>query len=378
MSRQRLRPSLGESSQVVCPRCNGQGVIRGVESLALSILRVLEEDALKEKISRVLIQAPLSVATFLLNEKRQVLSAIELRSGVQVVVMPNPELETPQYLIERLRAEEISEEVGPSYQMTIAVEKPVEPQLVTSSNRPAGEEPAVRLGPPPTPPEESVQEGSVPSTSLVPRVSWIQKVWSMFWPPAQPILAEVPTAVPPVFTISMPAGSPPREIRPTPPRDPRRFGSSNRNGDRRPPREVRPPRPNRFEKPEARPVEPEATRVDRPEGRLLRGESARVEPETDVPVAVTMHVEGVLPPQKVSAPEESFTLLREEVDQTKSEVLLMEEETQDSMAQDVPEAGPSPSVVDRKMIRRGRRGGRRRRRDGEAETISPIDAGEKE
>jgi len=380
MSRQRLRPSLGESSQVVCPRCNGQGVIRGVESLALSILRVLEEDALKEKISRVLIQAPVSVATFLLNEKRQVLSAIELRSGVQVVVTPNPELETPQYLIERLHTEETPEEVRPSYQMTIAIEKPAELQPTISPNRPAGEEPAVRLGPPPTThPEESTKEDSVSEISSTPRVSWIQKVWSMLWPPTQPVPAGIPVAVPPVFTISMPAGSSPREVRPTPPRDPRRFGSPNRNaGDRRPPREIRPPRQNRFEKTEARPTEPESTRVDRPEGRLLRGESTRVEPEANAPLVVVTRVEEVLPLQEVSAPEESFILLREEVDQSGSEILPMEEEAQDPMAQDSPEAGSSPSSVDRKMIRRGRRGGRRRRRDGEAETISPVDTGEKE
>jgi ribonuclease E len=107
MSRQRLRPSLGESSQLVCPRCRGQGTIRGVESLALSILRIIEEEAMKESTQRILAQLPLSVATFLLNEKRRAIQAIEERQDLEVIILPNEHLETPDYRIERIRTQDL-------------------------------------------------------------------------------------------------------------------------------------------------------------------------------------------------------------------------------------------------------------------------------
>jgi len=103
MSRQRLRPSLGESSQLVCPRCEGHGTVRGVESIALSILRVIEEEAMKDNTARVVTQMPVEVATFLLNEKRDVLTEIEQRQKVNVLLVPNSDLETPHYTIERIR-----------------------------------------------------------------------------------------------------------------------------------------------------------------------------------------------------------------------------------------------------------------------------------
>jgi len=103
MSRQRLRASLGDSSQNVCPRCDGQGSIRGVESLALSVLRVVEEEAMKDKTARVIADLPVSVATFLLNEKRDILFEIESRQSVNITLIPNTNLETPHYEVRRLR-----------------------------------------------------------------------------------------------------------------------------------------------------------------------------------------------------------------------------------------------------------------------------------
>ncbi len=103
MSRQRLRPSIEESTQIVCPRCHGVGVIRGVESMGLSILRLLEEEAMKENTKRVTVQLPVDVATFLLNEKRPQLTAIEQRYNLHVLIVPNEHLETPHYLMERIR-----------------------------------------------------------------------------------------------------------------------------------------------------------------------------------------------------------------------------------------------------------------------------------
>ena len=107
MSRQRLRPSLSESSHIPCPRCHGQGSIRDVESLALSVLRLLEEEALKEKTGRVIAHLPIAVATYLLNEKRAIMSEFESRCKVAITVIPNADLEVPHYELTRIRADEL-------------------------------------------------------------------------------------------------------------------------------------------------------------------------------------------------------------------------------------------------------------------------------
>ena len=106
MSRQRLRASLGESSNIPCPRCDGQGTIRGIESLALAVLRVIEEESIKEGTAKVIAQLPVDAATFLLNEKRQAITDIENRHDVDIVLIPTPEMETPQYVIQRVRTSE--------------------------------------------------------------------------------------------------------------------------------------------------------------------------------------------------------------------------------------------------------------------------------
>jgi len=117
MSRQRLRPSLGESSQIVCPRCEGHGRMRSVESLSLSILRLAEEHAMKENTGQVLVQAPTEIANFLLNEKRRALSEIEKRHDAPIVIVSDEQLHTPHYEVTRIRENELGEETSkPSYQ----------------------------------------------------------------------------------------------------------------------------------------------------------------------------------------------------------------------------------------------------------------------
>ena len=106
MSRQRLRPSLEETSGHVCPRCNGTGVIRDIQSTGLSILRLIEEEAAKENTGQVRAIVPVPVATFLLNEKRILIAAIEARHSVRVVILPNPNMETPHYEVLRLRPDD--------------------------------------------------------------------------------------------------------------------------------------------------------------------------------------------------------------------------------------------------------------------------------
>ncbi|TGN41314.1 ribonuclease E [Marinobacter confluentis] len=117
MSRQRLRPSLGETRSEVCPRCEGQGTIRGIESLALSIMRLIFEESSKEKTGEVRAIVPVAVATFLLNEKRKQLADIEARQEVQVVVVPAPHMETPHFEIVRMRDDETGAEHVSSYQV---------------------------------------------------------------------------------------------------------------------------------------------------------------------------------------------------------------------------------------------------------------------
>ncbi len=106
MSRQRLRPSLGETRSEVCPRCNGQGTIRDIESLALSIMRLIYEEASKEKTGQVRAVVPVPVATFLLNEKRKQIVDIESKQSVNVVIVPNESLDTPHFEVLRIREDE--------------------------------------------------------------------------------------------------------------------------------------------------------------------------------------------------------------------------------------------------------------------------------
>jgi ribonuclease E len=113
MSRQRLRPSLGESSQETCPRCDGHGTIRSIESLALSILRLVEEEAMKEFTGQIVVQAPIEVANFLLNEKRSDLQRVENRHHVPVMLLGNEHMDRPRFEIHRVRKSDVTSD--PSY-----------------------------------------------------------------------------------------------------------------------------------------------------------------------------------------------------------------------------------------------------------------------
>ncbi len=164
MSRQRLRPSLGESSQIVCPRCTGQGTIRGVESLSLSVLRVIEDEVMKDNTARVIAHVPVDVGTFLLNEKRDLLAMLEARHKIAVMLIPTPALETPNFDIQRIRADEAATgRPQASYDMTMTRED-VEAQVLFEEPRVEAELPAVRAVSPPTP----APMPAAPATSLAP------------------------------------------------------------------------------------------------------------------------------------------------------------------------------------------------------------------
>ena len=128
LSRQRMRPSLGETNHAACPRCSGTGHIRGIESTALHILRITQEEAMKDNSAIIQVQLPVEAATFLLNEKRADIHKIEQRMGVEVVLIPNIHMETPNYSITRIKHDDVTEETSQaSYKM---VEMPAETAYV--------------------------------------------------------------------------------------------------------------------------------------------------------------------------------------------------------------------------------------------------------
>jgi ribonuclease E len=169
MSRQRLRSSLGESSLEVCGRCGGQGTIRGVESLSLSILRVFEEEAMKENTAKVVAQLPVDVATFLLNEKRSTLNSIEGRDGVSLILIPNKDMESPHYEVRRVRRDEADTEDASHNRATDKRETDKGEHLV-SVDRSAGEQPAVRTVTPDTPAPQPPSAQAAPKTDVSKRV----------------------------------------------------------------------------------------------------------------------------------------------------------------------------------------------------------------
>ncbi|HVY54023.1 MAG TPA: Rne/Rng family ribonuclease, partial [Gammaproteobacteria bacterium] len=143
MSRQRLRPSLGESSQITCPRCTGQGSIRGIESLGLSVIRLIEEEALKENTAQVRAILPIEISTYILNEKRPAIIDIEKRQQVSVIIVANSHMVTPQYKVERIRASDVGDESKtPSYKL--ALESEQEANNVTVTVQKATQEPAIK------------------------------------------------------------------------------------------------------------------------------------------------------------------------------------------------------------------------------------------
>ncbi|WP_367114616.1 ribonuclease E [Thiohalocapsa sp.] len=224
MSRQRLRPSLGESSQHVCPRCKGQGTIRGVESLALSVLRIIEEEAMKDSTARILAQLPVDVAAFLLNEKRRKILEIEQRQQVAVVLIPNKHMETPDYSIERIRVQDADRrsEDEPSY--TLAnIPEPALPAFAGNKPEARPEEPAVKgvkpanpapYRPSPVPQRlpgagDDTDVGDVGDVGNLHPESMLKKLWGMlFAPPGEEAVTDQSGAQP---TPQAPSPAPQRQ-----------------------------------------------------------------------------------------------------------------------------------------------------------------------
>ena len=170
MSRQRLRPSLGESSHIPCPRCDSQGTIRGIKSLSLAVLRIIQEEAMKELTAKVVAQLPVDAATFLLNEKRQSIRDIEQRLDVEIIISPNPTMETPQYLVQRMNLSESAADSSRKESYKFAEVKQDNPgAAISNENRKTPEKPALT---------QVIPERPVPSAKAGTGMGMISRLFS--------------------------------------------------------------------------------------------------------------------------------------------------------------------------------------------------------
>lgn len=400
MSRQRLRPSLGEFSEIVCPRCEGHGHIRTVESLALSILRLIEEEGSKDRTAQVIVQLPVDVASFLLNEKRNVISMAEARHGTRVVLIPNPAFVTPHYEVKRLRADEVEEmsrdgAAPASYQLMSLPEAVTEQD--TTARKTIAEEPAVKGVMPATPaPMPTMSESATDAQSKASEGGFIKRLWANLFgnnpsPTTSPTRSQTSTDN---ETVA-----------------PRRKAEPHKKQSARPPRHEQQSRtqanPNnqtpgqgqgqnqgqnksRRDNPRNRPPRAPGEDRKRPQQSSTEAAPSANEPmpamkaSIDAPVArPTAVASGALPSatqaaRPYAAEEEQrprLPLLPQPIAQARpADVILIGETAPAVVAQVITQGGdaapaegigftPRPAGT-RPGGRRGRRGGRRRRKDG--------------
>jgi ribonuclease E len=261
LSRQRLQPSLGETSHEPCPRCHGIGFIRGTESSALHILRIIQEEAMKENTGAVHAQVPVDVATFLLNEKRAEIHSIEERLDVDVVLIPNIHLETPHYKIARIRHDDLAElGDGPSYLRVEVQEEDIITNFGQEKPKAERQEAAVKGITPQQPAPVSSQAEPAAAASAVAE----QGVVSRFFGWVKSLFAE-PEAAPQETEKKKPAAAGQREGQ--------RNGNRQRNNERRLGSQARRDHHDRRQGEEAgkRPTEARAD-GERQDGRRQRGE----------------------------------------------------------------------------------------------------------
>ena len=261
LSRQRLRPALAESAYIPCPRCHGIGHIRGTESTALHILRIIQEEAMKDNTAQIVAQMPVDVATFLLNEKRAEVLTVETRFKVNVLLVPNRHLETPNYSVQRMRHDELNqgEPLPASFQMVVQPEETDMLARKEEAREPRQE--AVVKGITPSHPAPVSAPRVAPTTAEAPALaphahadSWLSRMLHWFRTPPPAIRADVPA--PPKPEPAAPERI--RESRPPRNRDAGRDGRPRADGrrDAAKPRDERRP-----ERRDARPADP-AKRVD--------------------------------------------------------------------------------------------------------------------
>ncbi|EIU7189215.1 ribonuclease E [Pseudomonas aeruginosa] len=286
MSRQRLRPSLGETSGIVCPRCNGQGIIRDVESLSLAILRLIEEEALKDRTAEVRARVPFQVAAFLLNEKRNAITKIELRTRARIFILPDDHLETPHFEVQRLRDDSPELVAGQtSYEMATVEHEEAQP--VSSTRTLVRQEAAVKTVAPQQPAPQHT-EAPVEPAKPMPEPSLFQglvkSLVGLFAGKDQPAAKPAETSKPAAERQTRQD-----ERRNGRQQNRRRDGRDGRDGNRRDeerkpreeraerqPREERAERPNREERSERR-REERAERPAREERQPREGREERAE-----------------------------------------------------------------------------------------------------
>jgi ribonuclease E len=393
MSRQRLRNSLGEASQIVCPTCEGHGRMRSVESLALSIIRVAEEHAMKDNTGQVLVQVPVEIGNFLLNEKRSALREIEARHDAPIVIVADEQLHTPHYEVTRIRENEMGEETAkPSYQRgmprklaTIALSKAqlnIPPAPAVTNVKPA--QPAPLREPRPMP-VEAPQPAAVAQVAAPQQVQagtgvigWLRNLFA--GAPAAP-------AAEPARTEESQGGR--REDRGN-----RRDGRGNRDGRRdergnrdesrrnaqgenrgnkpqgdqkqaqqqKPPRGDKQPQQPKQDKQE----KPQQERQQKPQGEKQPQQPKQDKPQAPKHVAADVDAEAIGTPvaaAELTAAAPPATMH----DETRTVVASASDQT-DEGAQAAADDANGEAGGKR---RRGRRGGRRRRRGaGEAGAVA--------
>ncbi len=255
LSRQRLRPALAETSYIPCPRCSGTGHIRSAESAALHILRILEEEAMKDNTAAVHSQVPVDVATFLLNEKRADVQAIELRHKVTILIIPNIHLETPQHSIVRLRHEELNQDdlQQPSYKMVDMPEEEDDPQAKANGEAKAPRQEAAIKGITPEQPAPVVSERPRKNAEKASE-SFISRIISWFRGAPEPVQETKQE----------------RKPRNGGPRDGRRGGRNTRRDDDREVREPRQPKEAREPREPREPKQAQTQPAMREEGQKTR------------------------------------------------------------------------------------------------------------
>ena len=279
MSRQRLRPSLGESSQTVCPRCEGHGRMRSVESLSLSILRLAEEHAMKDSTGQVLVQAPPEIANYLLNEKRRALVEIETRHDAPVIIVADDGLETPHFSVSRIRENEMGEESAkPSYHRTTP--RKLELHALTRANLNIPTLPAVTNVRPTTPAptreaeldaEAAPAAAAAPVVQAAPAPGLLQRILAFFG------LAPRSAATPATADAAKPRTGKPG-------RDDARNGKGGARGERGPrDRDQRREQRRDERRADGRPEKPEQRREDKPQSGKQGGKDAQQPRREDKP-----------------------------------------------------------------------------------------------
>ncbi|MGA6104333.1 ribonuclease E [Pseudomonas solani] len=400
MSRQRLRPSLGESSGIVCPRCNGQGIIRDVESLSLAILRLIEEEALKDRTAEVRAQVPIPVAAFLLNEKRNSITKIELRTRARIVILPNDHLETPHFEVQRLRDDSPEVMHGQSsYEMTPSESEEQQPPAATRTL--VRQEAAVKT----VAPERPAPAPLAPPTAAVAAAEpslfkgLVKSLVGLFAgkEEAQPVATEQSASERPARSSDERRNGrqqnrrrdgsregrrdeerkpreerQPREARePREPREPREGQENRRERGERPPREERQPREDRAPREAREPREERAPREPREERQPREERAPREareprEPREPREGQENRRERGERPPREERQPREERAPRPEQAaaEASEEELLNNEELLDDADGQEGAE-GDRPRRRSRGQRRRSNRRERQREVEGE-------------